>query len=281
MSDETGNGNGGLTFAQRVELAKIPARYTLIGIALGALLANIPDIIAALKPEPNPTSIPAPTQTVRISETKTPTVTPTSSVTPTPSPTLKPSMTPVPTVDPFASTGNCDSPGIEQPCTKFNPASWDSIGYDVFGQAERCRWPEIANVNRLPNGRYNQPLPDDVPIFIPPVAPGGMYQPRMRLEFGDFVDIPACSGESGKPCVVPVAETITDTVEAAYCKIARLEGVYGYCTLLVAQTLANQNIDSLCQWPLAAADPITLDQGTLIVIPSKLDNRLTADFLEE
>jgi hypothetical protein len=123
-------------------------------------------------------------------KTLSPTISPTSTHSITPSATLAPSVTstptsspppspvPTPTID-YTANGFCDE--VEEPCYYLPIAgdSWPTVAVNSIFE-DSCRWPDIANLNRRPDGTYRNigPLLIESGIFIPPLSKVSEYNPE-------------------------------------------------------------------------------------------------------
>ncbi|NIM95051.1 MAG: hypothetical protein GTO18_15235 [Anaerolineales bacterium] len=174
---------------------------------------------------------------------------------------------PSPTLDPLLPIGNCDD--NPRPCIEYEASSWTWIGETYFGHGERCRWVEVADLNRSPNGKYNIPMPDGLAILIPPVQPRGTYNPRF-FDGESYIPIPLCTNTTTKPCYVLIEDRVSGIARKIFDDIADRPEVFGYSTYLIAKTLRENNRDSLCL-SLDLDAEITLEGGEKIVIPSELD----------
>jgi hypothetical protein len=205
----------------------------------------------ALSPPREP--IITPSATPRVSSPTPPLPTPVITISPSVTPSTTNTLTPSELIN-----GTCDK--AKPPCLYYGALSWQEVTVFLFSHAEKCRWPEIASLNRRPNGHYYLPLPEDAGIFIHQVAPSGTHHPMIRLDSGDFIHIDYCSSTTGKPCVYLVESGIFGASLEAYKKIAAK--VYGDGADINARRIMDANLASDC-----SGSSIELSPGVLIVIP--------------
>ena len=164
-----------------------------------------------------------------------------------------------PTTDLYTPSGDCDD--SSPPCIEYNAVSWDLLAVELYSEAGRCRWVEIANLNRRDDGTYDIPLPN-LPVFVPAVAPRGTYLPRYRTANEAWSFFPGCSPTSGYPCALVVGKGITGNDLSAYEEASTK--AYGFSTRLTAESIMDANRSSLC------SGPVQLSEGVVLVIPSVL-----------
>lgn len=202
------------------------------------------------------------TEIIYIEITSTSESTPVPSATPTPT-AASISRTPKPTPAPGdLIKGTCEEE--LKPCLYYNALSWQEISIWLYGEAERCRWVEIADLNRNPDGTYKRPLPDNYTVYVPPVAKRGTFLPQI-YEGGVFKYIHECSEDQGKPCTLQVPPGITGKDLETYRELAKL--AYGVSqedtsSWWNAQRIIAANFASDC-----TGDPVHLTPGEKVVIP--------------
>lgn len=184
-------------------------------------------------------------------------------VTPIPrSPTFTPNSihTKTPTLAPAEIlNGTCDK--VDPPCLYYNPLSWPALAEFLYGEAETFRWPEIANLNRRPDGTLEIPLQrSEWPIFLPAAVSQGTYRPMVRLGNGRFEYIPDCEEGGEKPCVYTVGTDFVGNDLSAFQGIAG--EVYGNDAAIYGKKIAQANFAS--EQKLVS---VTLSPGVRIVIP--------------
>ncbi len=154
--------------------------------------------------------------------------------------------------------GTC--PDRSLPCLYNAALSWNEIAVWLYGDAERCRWVEIADLNRRPDGHYLLPLQQGIDVFVPSVGSRGSFRSMTRDDAGNFTYIPDCSTTSGKPCLFTIPEGIFGANPEAYKRVAAIS--YSQGTSLNAQRIMDANLAGDC-----SKNPFTLAPGTTIVIP--------------
>jgi len=239
----------------------------LLFVSLGAVAAYAPrpsEPSVPLEPPPSPTPI-APSQT-----TDSPSLDAPARASAIPAASLEDGLTPVPSPTPTISSrpnGFCEN--AQPPCLYLPSAgdSWDQVTLKS-DFADSCRWPEIANVNRNPDGTYRMigSLLMRDGILIPEEARAAEYNPMIRFSNGTEAAI-AARQPRGEPRTLPCLHTIDEAEGATglYYAPISLEYYGGY---------EKEHI-KLDEWIMAAnltngctSAPVLLLPGTTIVIPN-------------
>ena len=164
-----------------------------------------------------------------------------------------------PEFDGLQSQGSCAD--ADAPC-RYDPESghgWLTIA-SKQPWGDSCRWPEIANVNRLSDGTYDLAVHPNKPILIPPVAPFGTHRPQFRTETGMYAVIPDCGEGSGFPCMYSVDESLR---AFNYQEVAlKFYGAIYHGGIDLPELIANANLRTGC--PRSALE---FKPGDKLVIP--------------
>ncbi len=249
---------------RRVALRQVPrlrtVRGILAGILIGVALRGLftpatgsavgPATAVAVPPSALPSSSPpsTPLPTATATATLTSTSPPTSTQAPTLSPT--PEQPPV--------NGTCDR--ATPPCLYFNALSWPEVAAFLFSTSERCRWPEIADLNREPSGQYLLPLAEKAMLYVPAAAPARTYPSMIRVSNGTYAYVLSCSLSQTKPCLYTVPNGLYGSTESTYSSIAAV--AYGRSEPIDVQRIMGANLASDC-----SGSSIYVAPGIKLVIP--------------
>lgn len=241
---------GGMIASQITQLPpEIALEATRNSEIVSTLISTIE--VDQIEVTPEAQSSPAPTESPTLAPTETP--------------TLPPTITLTPTINPYVPVGKCDETGTNRPCILSTALSWSWLGEKFFSEIEACRWPEIATLNRFPDGNYFIPL-ENAPLLIPPPAPRDTYIPgRWDAENDIYIPFPECSPTSTKPCFKRLEKTMYNEKSEGYCTL--FKEIYGleHCFLSQAEDLMIQNRDSFC------GIGVELEEGVIIVFTSTYD----------
>lgn len=176
-------------------------------------------------------------------------------------------QTPTTTRINYQTNGNCDAAISNTPCTYVLSAGdrWQQIAQDSpYG--DNCRYPEILNLNRRPDGSYPRLSGYDSdlgrPITIMPAARYGSYSPRVRDELGEFRLVPECV-DDGFPCVFTVTENLPLFTYQQVSQSIYQNNIFG-------ETIADANLASDC-----SGKGVELVLGKQLVIPKRPLQRST------
>lgn len=162
---------------------------------------------------------------------------------------------------PMIPEGDCQDLDIDPPC-QYVPRpgdSWPAIAaMTPYGNS--CRWPEIANVNRLADGNYDLHIRPNKPVLIPPVAARGSHGAQIRNEFGEYELIKPCEDGGGFPCQYQAESQLS---AYNYIEIAkRWYDALFHGGVDLADLIGQANRASDC-----SGNPISFRPGDLLVIP--------------
>jgi len=199
-------------------------------------------------PRPTITSSPEPTATALASSTPTPT----------------PYQTPTPN---FTPAGFCDE--FDEPCLYLPKAgeSWQTVA-DASAYEDVCRWPEIANLNRRPDGTYRgvKGILRIAGIFVPIPNPPGYYIAHIIDFDGLHFPIELCpegGGGEGLPCRYKI-EDGQGFLGLNYLPLAlKFYGGYEKNGTKLDEYIQDANLSDGCDGP-----PPRLFPGVELVIPA-------------
>jgi hypothetical protein len=176
---------------------------------------------------------------------------------------VTPTYTETPIQLPFCSEGNL-------PC--IHTAPYNQYWYDIakINYGNGCRWPEIANSNRLPNGVYSK-ITANKKVYIP--DPLRINVPSIVDDLGSITAIHSCKLDpktgrliSTLPCAFEIPSNYPEGDEG-YVQLSKLfynsENYYYY--------LEVNNLFSGCSlFGIKGQNepPITLFKAAIVVIPS-------------